>query len=416
MILAPAQPLDPAILGRALTLLSDWHDALRARFRQGDAGWEQHYLPPGIEAPLIHATGDVTDIAARMQAGFDLEQGPLWGAALVATPDGQRLAVAAHHLLVDGVSWRMLLEDLQRIYRALESGEEPGTPRRGTSAGAWADFLADSPLLAAELPHWADVAARIAPPLPLTDGTDTEGDAARIDSHIGADQARQVLHDVPASYPVTTPELLVAALYLAMRDWTGAPALTVQMESHGRPDLSPDIDLSRTVGWLTALYPVHLATPDPRPEDVLRMVKEMLRRVPNDGVGYGVLRQAGALPEMPAQVRFNYLGQTGGLLDGAGLLRPAPESAGPLRGSDNPRDVALELNILATGDGLRLGWHFSPGRIAPATVTALADGFARHLSDLAAHCLTGEDAGFTPADFPDMDLGADDLEDLLRSL
>ena len=417
MVLAPARALDPAILGRALALLSDRHDALRARFRRGDQGWEQHYLPPGIEAPLLLANGDVTEIAARIQAGFDLERGPLWGAALVATPGGQRLAVAAHHLLVDGVSWRILLDDLQRIYQALEAGGEPEAPRRSTSPGAWADFLTGSPLLAAERPYWAGAAAQVAPPLPLAEGADTEAGAARIDSRIGADTARQVLLEAPAAYPVTPPELLVAALYLAMRDWTGADALTVEMEGHGRPDLSPDLDLSRTVGWLTAAYPVHLATSDTRPGEVLRMVKETLRRVPNDGIGCGVLRMAGDLPPAPpAQVRFNHLGRTAGLLEEGALLRPAPESAGPLRGPENPRDVPLELNILATGDGLRLGWHFSPGRIAPATMAALAEGFARHLSDLTAHCLTGEDAGFTPADFPEMDLAQDDLEDLLRSL
>lgn len=414
MVLRPLRTLDADLLGRALSLLSDWHDGLRARFRRGEVGWEQDYALPGIKVPLIHESGDVTGIATRMQAGFNLEHGPLWGAALVETPQGQRLAVAAHHLLVDGVSWRILLGDLQRIYQALEGGEEPEAPRRGTSPGAWADFLSDSPLLATERDYWAGVLSQPIAPLPPGD---TEATAARIDSHIDPDLARQVLREVPAVWPVTTPELLVAALYLALRDHVGAPALTIEMESHGRPDLSPDLDLSRTVGWLTAAWPVHLSSPDTRPEEVLRMVKETLRRVPHDGVGYGVLRMAGALPAAaPAQARFNYLGQMAGLLDETGLLEPAPESAGPLRGAGNPRDVPLDLNVLATGDGLRAGWHFSTTQLDPAVVTALGEAFAQHLAELVHHCLTGEDAGFTPADFPDMDLGADDLEDLLRSL
>ncbi|MBK4215983.1 amino acid adenylation domain-containing protein [Paracoccus caeni] len=416
MVLTPARPLDPALLGRALTMLSDSHDALRARFRKGDAGWEQSYAEPGLGVTLVQASGDVTEAATGLQSGFDLTDGPLWGAALVQTGDGQRLAVAAHHLLVDGVSWRILLGDLQRIYLALEAGIEPEPLQRGTSAGAWADFLADSPLLAAELPYWTEIAAQTAPSLPLAEVADTEGAADRLDSRIDADLTRQVLHDVPAAYPVTAPELLVSALYLAMRDWTGAEALAVEMESHGRADLSPQIDLSRTVGWLTAAYPVHLTTPDARPEDVLRMAKESLRRVPNEGVGYGVLRMAGAVSSAPAQVRFNYLGQAGGLLSADSLLRPAPEGAGPARGAENPRDVPIELNIIAGDDGLRLGWNYGPARIAPAAMAALADGFARHLDALTRHCLTGEDAGFTPSDFPDMDLGMDDLEDLLRSL
>lgn len=420
MVLEPAQPLDPAFLRRALGLLSDWHDALRARFHRDDHGWMQDYAEPGSDALLTEAaSADVTAIASALQAGFDLGKGPLWGAALITLPDGgQRLAIAAHHLLVDGISWRILLGDLQRIYGALQSRKELEAPRRATSPGAWAEFIADSPLLAAEQGYWSDVANKTAPPLSLAgSGADTEGNAARLDSHIDADLTRQVLHDAPASYPVTTPELLVAALYLAMRDWTGSQELALEMESHGRTDLSPAIDLSRTVGWLTAIYPVHLSSDDTSPEKLLGMVKETLRRVPNDGVGYGALRLNEALPEaQPAQVRFNYLGQTAGFLDQASLLRPAIESAGVSHGPLNPRDVPIELNILATDDGLRLGWNYASQQIHADIMARLAENFNRHLTDLVRHCLTGDSAGFTPADFPDMDLGMDDLEDLLRSL
>ncbi len=405
MVLAPARPLDGGLLQQTLAMLSDRHDALRARFIRRDDGWHQDYTAPGAPVLLVQGAGDVTAIAAQMQAGFDLTHGPLWGAALVETPAGQRLAVAAHHLLVDGVSWRILLDDLQAIYAALAAGQTPAPPRRGTGAGAWAAHLAQSPAIMAEREYWAAI-----PSQPQADAG-TEGQAARHDQMIAADLTRQVLDDVPAAYPVTTTELLVAALYLAMRDVTGAQALTVQMESHGRPDLSPDLDLSRTVGWLTALYPVHLGTSDATPDATLRMVKDRLRRVPHDGVGYGVLRAAGAIAPVQAAVRFNYLGRVAGALDGA-ALRPATESAGPARGPKNPRDTTLEVNVLATDAGLRLGWHHPPAQ----AVTPLADAFQRHLAALTTHCLTGDDAGLTPTDFPDMDLGADDLEDLLRSL
>ncbi|MDO5611877.1 MAG: amino acid adenylation domain-containing protein [Paracoccus sp. (in: a-proteobacteria)] len=405
MVLTPARPLEPGLVQQALATLSDWHDALRARFTRGADGWQQDYAAPGLPILLVQETGDVTRIAARMQAGFDLEHGPLWGAALVETADGQRLAVAAHHLLVDGVSWRILLDDLQTILAALTLGQTPDTPPRGASAGAWASWLAAAPAIAAQRDYWAAIPAQPQP------DAGTEGQAARHDQLIGPDLSRQVLDDAPAAYPVTTQELLVSALYLAMRDWTGAPGLTVQMESHGRPDLSPDLDLTRTVGWLTAIYPVHLTTPDATFEATLRMVKDSLRRVPDDGVGHGVLRAAGMVPDVPAGLRFNYLGRVAGALDG-GLLSPAAESAGPVRGPQNPRDTALEVNVLATPDGLRIGWHHHAG----TAITPLAEAFQRHLASLTAHCLTGDDAGLTPADFPDMDLGDDDLEDLLRSL
>lgn len=392
LVLRPTRRLDADLLRQALAMLADWHDALRARFVRGD-GWEQHYAAPGITPNLTITTGDVTEAAAAMQAGFALD-GVLWGAVLADGAD-QCLAVAAHHLIVDGVSWRILLGDLQAIYQALERGETPPQPRRSTSPGAWADFLSTRPA----------TAALAATPLPLDhNGPNREGDAARHDQRFDAALTRQVVQEVPAAYPVTTPELLTAALALALRDWTGRDDMVIDLESHGRPDLSAEIDLSRTVGWLTAIYPLRLETA-PDAETTLRRIKDALRAVPDDGVG---------APDHSAQIRFNYLGHVP--LPADTLFLPADNSTGPARGAENPRDVVLEINAIAHADGLRIGWTHSTAQLDPATVARLADGFARHLDALIRHCLTGDDAGFTPADFPDMEFAQDDLDDLLRSL
>jgi len=420
LTLAPARPLDPDLLDRAFALLAEWHDALRARFVRGEGGWEQHYAPPGLAPALVRTEENVSDAAARLQRSFDLAAGPLWGGVLSETGDGQRLAVAAHHLVVDGVSWRILLGDLERAYRALEAGETPATPRRGTAPGAWAERLAASPQIAAERSYWAAALAGISPVLLLDrpDGSTTEATSGRIETRIGRDLSARLLEAAPAAYPIAPTEVLAAALYLAFREQTGAASLQIELESHGRPDLFDDVDLSRTVGWLTALYPVRLAAPPAAAlPDVLRLVKEALRAVPNDGVGYGVLRhQANALPPTPpAQARLNFLGQAGALFGPDSLFRPAPESAGPTRAPENLRDVPLEINAIAVEDGLRLTWTFT-AQLERATAAAIGDSFARHLDLLVAHCLDGADTGFTPSDFPDMDFGQDDLDDLLQSL
>lgn len=170
MVLAPARELDPGHLRAALRHLSDRHDALRARFHRGASGWQQVYDAPGRAPLLIESREPVTEAASALQAGFDLAQGPLWGAVLARGADGgQRLAVAAHHLIVDGVSWRVLLGDLQALYLALEAGEDPAQnpARRSTSPGAWADVLRDSPAIAAERPYWQAQTAPPAPRLPL---------------------------------------------------------------------------------------------------------------------------------------------------------------------------------------------------------------------------------------------------------
>lgn len=422
LVLTPATPLRADILRPALVTLADQHDALRARFTQTSDGWSQIYDAPGTAPHLIEAQGDITAAATTLQSGLSLSDGPLWGVVLCAMEDGsQRLALVIHHLIIDGVSWRILLEDLYQIYQTLAVGQTPTPRRRGTSPGDWVNQLAASDTLRAEMDYWTAITDQPVARLPMDrpDGANTMAQADRVDTHLDSGLTRQLLDEVPAAYPVTPEEVLIAALYLSLRDWSGTDALGLELESHGRADLGDDTDLSRTVGWLTGLYPVHLKTAtEASPDVALRMVKDTLRAVPNHGVGYGVLRYIhGVLPTQPApDLRFNYLGRAGAQFGPDSPFQPAAESAGPTQAANTPRDVALELNALATGDGLRLGWNFSTGQFDRATITALGDGFAAHLDRLVSHCLHGTDAGFTPSDFPDMDFDQSDLDDLLESL
>ncbi len=421
LVLVPERPLDPDLLAATLARLSDWHDGLRARFRRGPDGWEQHYEAPGLRPLLLRAAGDVTAAAAAMQAGFDLEEGPLWGALLCETGAGQRLVLAAHHLLVDGVSWRILLDDFQRAYSALEAGRDPVEPPRASAPGDWAGLLATAPFVETERDDWAAIDAAEVPALPrdFDGGPGLEDAAATVETRVEAEATRAVLEEAPAAYPVAPQELMLAALVRALHDWTGAETFRIELESHGRPDIGPEIDLSRTVGWLTGLYPLVLAAPAAAgPGETLRGVKEVLRRVPHDGIGHGALRWLKGGPAGPGpELRFNYLGRADGLFGAGAPFRPAPESPGPVIGPENPRDVAIEVNALAVDDRLRLVWRFSPGQFRRETVAALATGFVRRLEELTTHCLAAEaETGFTPSDFPEMDFDQGDLDALLQSL
>ncbi|WP_050526981.1 non-ribosomal peptide synthetase [Pseudorhodobacter aquimaris] len=424
VVVTPTRPLDPDILDRALGHLSEWHAALRARFTCTDGIWAQIIAPVQDQPYLTRASGDVSNAAQGLQQGFDLANGPMWGAALCDLAEGgQRLVVVAHHLLVDGVSWRILMADLQRIYDALERGETP-TRRRSTPVGTWAAHLQNAGTFKTQRSYWQEVLAVPSARLPLdapdgqnTRAQNTEATAKRHETRLDSTLSRQILQDVPAAYPVTSEELMLASLALALHDWTGHTATRIEMESHGR--IAEDtLDLSGTVGWLTALYPLILQSPpDGAAGDALRGVKETLRSVPSGGVGFGVLRYLhNDLSDGGGDIRFNYLGQAGAILGADSLFHPADEGAGPARAGANPRDTVLEINALAAPDGLRIGWNYPGDMIAAATIEALANDFTHHLNRLVAHCLGGEDTGLSPVDFPDMDFAADDLDDLLQSL
>ena len=389
VMLAPARPLDPGVLSRALLLLAERHDALRLRFRHGPQDWERSLAPAPEAGPLTLAEGDVTEAAARMQAGFDLAEGPLWGAVLGTGADGgQRLAVAAHRLLADAASWRVLLDDLEAILAALEAGETPPPRPR-------------APLP----PETPDAPPGDAAPFPLDDpeGSNLERDARTHLLALDAETTARLLHEAPAAFPVAPQEALAAALALALAEHTGAPALDLELEGHGRDALPGGRGLGGAVGGLTSCRSVRLdLPPGAGPAEALRRAKDALRGPPRPG---------GPAPA----VRFIYTAETAALEAGA-LLRPAPESPGPQRGPDNPRDIVLEIDARVSEGWMRLGLTHSAAQLRPETVARIAGRIAAHLEAILAHCLAGEDAGFTPADFPDMAFGQDELDDLLQSL
>ncbi|HEU0079335.1 MAG TPA: condensation domain-containing protein, partial [Longimicrobiaceae bacterium] len=420
------RPLDGAALERALGRVLEHHDALRMRFRREGAGWRQENAAP--DGRVVVTRADLSGLdgaaqraaleaaAARMQASLRLEEGPLLRAASFHRGEGRsgRLLVVVHHLVTDGVSWRILLEDLQAAYEQAARGEPPRLPPKTTSFREWAARLAEharSGGFDAELPYWTSEARRDAAPLPADfpagDGPRGEAGGA-VAAALDADETRALLQEAPRAYRTQANDLLLAALARAVEAWTGGERVLVEMEGHGREELFPGVELSRTVGWFTTLYPVVLDLGGARgPAGALRAVKEQLRAVPGRGIGHGALRYLGspeararldALPE--AQLRFEYLGQFDGSLAGDSLLALAPESAGPAHGPGWRPGHLLSASGAVVGGRLHLTWGYDAGRMRRETVEGLAARFVAELRALVAHCTSPGAGGFTPSDFP----------------
>jgi amino acid adenylation domain-containing protein/non-ribosomal peptide synthase protein (TIGR01720 family) len=403
LLLRPAAPLVPAPLGRALTALVAHHDALRLRVEDGRRAWiapreegsplltlDLAALPPERRAGALEAA------ATALQAGFDLARGPLFRAAHFLLGGDERLFLVAHHLVVDGVSWRILLDDLRTVYQGSP------LPARTTYWKRWAERLADyagSAEIRSELPYWL---AGAATPLP-SDGT--EAGPGFTTALLGRQATRALLGEAPAAYATQVNDLLLAALVLAFARWTGEPCLRFDLEGHGREEIAPDLDLSRTVGWFTTIFPVTLAAPpDAGPGDLIRGVKEALRAVPRRGLGYGLLRYLEEAPELAAipgpEVAFNYLGQLDAALGGPSGWELAQESTGPGQSSRQGLRHAVEVNAWVLGGELRVSWSYDRSRLSPATAERLAEGYVEALAALVAHCVSPRAGGRTPSDFP----------------
>ena len=435
------EPLHPALLSAAVARLLSYHDALRARFEPTPVGWRQMILAESEEAGDARvATVDLSTLsgallartleaaASAVQTSLNIGRGPVLRLAhFLLGARSRRLLIAVHHLVVDGISWRILLEDLQSLYTAMAVGEEPALPKKTTSFRHWGERLSAHVAtggLDGELDHWTAIAAAPVAALPADrPGGEDRVEAARTCSiELSEEETRQLLQEVPAAYHSQINDVLLTALAQAFAEWTGDRRLLLQLEGHGREPLFPDVDLSRTVGWFTTRFPVLLELaedPGAGPGEDLKAIKEQLRRIPQHGIGFELLRYLSDAPDVAEklraaavpQVTFNYLGQFDQVLAADSLLLPATEPCGPVRSPGDRRDAPIEVGGAVLRGRLRLTWTYGGERYRDETIREVADAFLRRLRALIAHCLSPEAGGFTPSDFP---LAALDEEGLGR--
>ncbi|MBF2936489.1 non-ribosomal peptide synthetase, partial [Pseudomonas aeruginosa] len=353
-------------------------------------------------------------LADEVQRSLDLADGPLLRALLATFDDGsQRLLLVIHHLVVDGVSWRILFEDLQTAYRQLLAGQAVELPAKTSAFRDWAERLqafAGDGGLDGELAYWQGQLQGASSDLPCLDplGDQSNRHARSVSCGLDAEATRQLLQEAPAAYRTQVNDLLLTALARVVCRWTGQVDALIQLEGHGREELFAEIDLTRTVGWFTSLFPLRL-TPAEGIAASIKGIKEQLRAVPNKGIGFGALRYLGsaasqaALAGLPMpRITFNYLGQFDGsfAMDEGALFVPAGERAGDDQSPDAPLANWLALNGRIYGGELRIDWSFSGERFETTSIQRLADAYRDELLALIAHCRVAEGQGLTPSDFP----------------
>ena len=435
----------PAIdlLARAFRATVLHHDALRLRFSKSGDAWTQQYGEPAGEIDLVtinladrpqeQQAAAITAAAERMQASLHIENGPLLRATYFDLgPDcSGRLFIAIHHLVVDGVSWRILLEDFDQAYQQLRAGQPVQLAGKTASFKRWAERLVEhvrAGALLDEIAYWSALPTPSRAPLPPDVPVVGPNDEASMDTVIvklSADETQDLLKRVPPVYNTQINDVMITALALSLGRRSGAEELALSLEGHGREELWDDIDVSRTVGWFTSLFPVCLQIrPDATPGEALKTIKEQLRQIPRRGVGFGLLRYLapdGATRQELAAVlqhglTFNYLGQFDQLLAGSKLLRFAEESPGAFHGARDIRVSMLEINAVVIRGQMEIHWSYSKNLHQTGTIDEAAQDFVRMLRELIAHCLSSQAGGFTPSDFASAGLNQEQLNHLLAEL
>ncbi|MFD0905913.1 condensation domain-containing protein, partial [Actinomadura sediminis] len=459
MLLQVPPSLDTARLTEALRAVIDHHDMLRLRVH----GAEFEVAERGTvdAAPLVRRVDVAGRDGAELRAVLAAEAraardrlDPATGAMVRlvwfdAGPDRSgRLLLTLHHLVVDGVSWRILLPDLVTAWAGGTLDPVPTSFRR------WAQRLAaeaSDPARAAELPLWEDVLATPDPVLgarPLDPAADTFGGARHHTVGLPADVTAPLLADVPAAFHGRVGDVLLTGLALAVAEWrrdrgvTDETAVLVDLEGHGREEIVPGVDLSRTVGWFTSIFPVRLDAGWVEPTDVreggqavgtaLKRVKEQLREIPDNGIGFGLLRYlhppaAARLAGRPhPQVAFNYLGRSA--VPEAADWGPAAQAESDALGGGQDDALALvhaiEVNAhtrdLPDGPELTATWTYAGNLFDDAAIADLAGRWTAALRGLVAHVVDGAAegpvGGFTPSDLSLVDVGQDEIDELAAEL
>ena len=436
MMIKVNQPLNTAALQKALLAVAAHHDILRARFQRGENGWHAEIDKAG-DIPLRTETlsedqlaEDLQKKSSRMQGQLDIGTGPLMRAGYFYNRDEQYLVLVAHHLVSDGISWRILLEDFQSAYVQAEQNANGKIklPLKSTSFKYWAEKLSDLATqddIVSELEYWRSLAAKSGFLLPVDfeAGENTEKYSRSIHVELNEEESAALLKEAPAAYQTQINELLLAALAIAHNRWTGRQHLMIDMEGHGREDLFEEVDISRTVGWFTVVYPLFLEITGTQTGEIIKHVKEQYRAIPNNGIGFGLLKYLAGdairqqLEDIPTPaIGFNYLGQfdqVSGNVQAIGRPQPAP---GRERAGENKRVHLLEIGSSILDGKLRLNWSFSEKVFRVETVERLAETYLQALREVIQHCLDPQSGGYTPSDFSDVDLQEEELDALFSEL
>ncbi len=435
-LLYAANGLEPQLTAQALGKVVEHHDALRMTYRVVEGRVRQYnrkndegemFTLTVRQASADEAAREIAELEGeKLQRSFDLASGPLLKAALVQKDGAAYLALVAHHLVVDSLSWEIILEDFTTAYQQAEKGEKLVLPPKTDSYQSWAKGLAEyakSSALLRELPYWQKIEAQSVPPLPVDypqAGASSIADEEQATLAFAAQWTQERLQQANKAYRTETEDLLLAGLGLALREWAEVQRIAVTLEGHGREELQKGSDVSRTVGWFTAAYPLLIETKAQAELGfTLKSVKESIRRIPNKGAGYEILcrltpkdLKPGFVRRLQPEIEFNYMGQVDGAGSENGLFSIAAIEAGRDVSLDSLRDFRLIISGGIMNGALEIAVAYSRKDYAQETIARLLECYEHALKALVEHCVNLPETEATPSDLGDASLTLAELDGL----
>ncbi|MBF0558170.1 MAG: amino acid adenylation domain-containing protein, partial [Nitrospirae bacterium] len=428
VILDSKQRIDEDALRAVLREIQNHHDALRMRYRiEGGSIIQEN---AGADYPLsleIISEGTSADgfeeQVKKIYSGMSLDSGPMMRVALFRLKDCDRLFIVVHHLVVDGVSWRILLEDISRGYEQRMSGKDISFSPKTTSFKQWAESLVeyrDTKTLMEETEYWRDIGRSDVKSIPRDAETDDVSGRGSARSVIAAQETSGLLTTANHAYNTETNDLLLTALALTLKDRHGVNKTLVALEGHGREPIIEGVDTSRTVGWFTSLFPFILELPESCETGYcIKHIKESLRKIPQRGIGYGILkyltkRENGDDPAfvLKPQLVFNYWGSFDGENVGETFIiaEDAPEITGAL--THNTHD--LEISAVVMGGQMEISVGYDQRYYGKKSMEELCSDYKKNILLVAKHCAGREFSEITPSDIDYEGISLNELDRIIE--
>ncbi|WP_274542371.1 amino acid adenylation domain-containing protein [Bacillus velezensis] len=424
-------------LAKTFELLVKHHDALRLIYTAENDEIKQEVRD--VQAARDTFTLDIYDLLAdtdykntiekladQLQSGMDLEKGLLMKLGLFRTMRGDYLLIAIHHMVIDGVSWRILLEDMEQVYNNLQKGEPAVLPPKTASFQEWTRKLAEyanGSEIRKELRYWENIEKTKIKEIPRDfNKTDSVFKESRtITVSLTKQLTDKLQRNTNAAYNTQINDILLCSLGMAVKEWAGLDKVLIGLEGHGRENILENISIERTIGWFTSLFPIVL---DMEHSDELpyciKNTKEYLRRIPHKGIGYGIIKYLTAPAHkkdisftIKPEIGFNYLGEIS--QKKRAVFQHADISSGTSVSLSNKKLNAIEINSFIMDGQLQLEFNYSTKEFKEETIKTLTESYINRLIDIIQHCGMKKIPEKTPFDYGDLDLSIGDLEQILSS-
>ena len=411
-------------LEKTVDLIARRHDSLRFRYTkeivQQQEEWKQFYGASTnfYRTETIEQGTDIaktiTAICEKYQESFDIEKGDLARFVLIETPDSEeynRFFMVAHHLAIDGVSWRFIIDDFESLISEETVDETLYLENKNNSFRDWINKLknfAETEEIESQLEYWQQINYEYSPlPTDFIADKPTRATKKTLEGILNQEYTNYLLKEANAAYSTEINDLMLSALQMTFEDVFGTQRLALGFEGHGRENIFTDIDLAGTTGWFTNKYPVILSRDGAKTEgDSIKSVKEALRKIPTKGMGYGCLRYLHSSEEVRHSLKdcgwdvvFNYLGQIDNVLNQTTNFASAPENSGAHISPGALLEEKFIVKAIIVGNELKIFWDYSEELYRLETVQKLADKFIENLTQLIEHCINKDDKEVTPSDF-----------------